>query len=182
MARACWPVHVLRATPDDVFIASPPLAFTVGLGGLLLFPLSFGASSVLLERPSPDLLLPAITRHRATVCFTAPTFFRMMAPIVGRYDLASLTKCVSAGEALPDATRQLFKQASGIEILDGLGSTEMIHIFISHAPDRVRRGAFRKRRAKAASRARLRGVVRGEAKGDIGSVAPPSSAVSSRRR
>jgi 2-aminobenzoate-CoA ligase len=103
--------------------------------------MSVGASTVLIERLTPESLLQTIQDFGASVCFTAPTFYRMMAPAVKGYDLASLKKCVSAGEALPDATRQLFKQASGIEILDGLGSTEMIHIFISHAPDRVRRGA-----------------------------------------
>jgi 2-aminobenzoate-CoA ligase len=140
-ACACWPVHVLRATPDDVFIGSPPLAFTFGLGGLLLFPLSFGASSVLLERPSPDLLLPAITRHRATVCFTAPTSYRAMAGMVSQHDLRSLRKCVSAGEALPAATRLLWKDATGIEMIDGIGSTEMLHIFISADEAHARPGA-----------------------------------------
>jgi 2-aminobenzoate-CoA ligase len=78
---------------------------------------------------------------KATVCFTAPTFYRQMAGLVPRFDISSLKKCVSAGEALPDATRQLFKEASGIEIIDGLGATEMIHIFISHTPESARRGA-----------------------------------------
>jgi 2-aminobenzoate-CoA ligase len=86
-------------------------------------------------------LLAAIERHRVTCCFTAPTYYRQMAAIALRFDLSSLRQCVSAGEALPDATRQLFKDATGIEIIDGLGSTEMIHIFISHTPERLRRGA-----------------------------------------
>lgn len=136
-----FPRSCLRPTREDVFCGTPPLAFTFGLGGMLCFPMSVGASTVLIERLTPDLLLQTIQDFGATVCFTAPTFFRMMAPLVKGYDLARLKKCVSAGEALPDATRQLFKRATGIEILDGLGSTEMIHIFISHAVDRVRRGA-----------------------------------------
>jgi len=136
-----FPRSCLKPVKEDVFCGTPPLAFTFGLGGMLCFPMRVGASTVLIERLTPELLLQTIQDFRATVCFTAPTFYRMMAPAVKGYDLRSLKKCVSAGEALPDATRQLFKQASGIEVLDGLGSTEMMHIFISHAPDRVRRGA-----------------------------------------
>jgi 2-aminobenzoate-CoA ligase len=90
-----------------VFIGSPPLAFTFGLGGLLVFPLAIGASTVLLEKASPDALLPAIARFKASVCFTAPTSYRAMAGHVGEHDLTSLRKCVSAGEALPAATRKL---------------------------------------------------------------------------
>src|SRR5438034_1254139 len=100
-----------------------------------------GASVVLVEKPTPELLLETIAKHKATVCFTAPTFYRQMAQLAPGRDLRSLKKCVSAGEALPDATRQMFKRATGIEIIDGIGSTEMIHIFISHTPERVRRGA-----------------------------------------
>jgi 2-aminobenzoate-CoA ligase len=128
----CWPRATLRASADDVFTGSPPLAFTFGLGGLLLFPMRIGASTLLVERPAPDALLDAISRHHATVLFTAPTSYRAMAPNVGTHDLSSLRKCVSAGEALPAATRQLWKDATGIEIIDGIGSTEMLHIFISH--------------------------------------------------
>jgi 2-aminobenzoate-CoA ligase len=131
-ACACWPKHVLRPTPDDVFIGSPPLAFTFGLGGLLLFPMSVGASTVLLEKASPELLPAAIAQYGATVCFTAPTSYRAMASQLAGHDLRSLRKCVSAGEALPAATRKLWKDASGIELIDGIGSTEMLHIFISH--------------------------------------------------
>jgi len=144
-ACACWPPHVLRATPDDVFIGSPPLAFTFGLGGLLLFPLSIGASAALVERASPEALLPAIGQYRASVLFTAPTSYRAMALQLaahpGKYDLTSLRKCVSAGEALPAATRALWKQATGIEIIDGIGSTEMLHIFISADETSARPGA-----------------------------------------
>jgi 2-aminobenzoate-CoA ligase len=137
----CFPRSCLQVTPDDVFCGTPPIAFTFGLGGMLCFPARFGASTVLIERLTPETLLQTIQDFRATICFSAPTFFRQMAPLAGRYELASLKKCVSAGEALPDATRQLFKQATGIEIIDGIGSTELIHMFISHTPERVRRGA-----------------------------------------
>ncbi|MED5618649.1 AMP-binding protein [Ideonella sp. BN130291] len=140
-ACACWPPHVLRATPDDVFIGSPPLAFTFGLGGLLLFPLSIGASSVLIEKATPEQLLPAIAQYKATVCFTSPTAYRAMAAAAPQHDLSSLRKCVSAGEALPAATRALWKQASGIEMIDGIGSTEMLHIFISADEQRAKPGA-----------------------------------------
>ena len=127
----CWPKSTLRANEDDVFIGSPPLAFTFGLGGMLLFPMRIGASTVLLEKASPELLLPAIGEYRATVCFTVPSSYRVMAAQVKGHDLASLAKCVSAGEALPAATRAQWKHATGIEIIDGIGSTEMLHIFIS---------------------------------------------------
>lgn len=140
-ACACWPRHVLRPTADDVFIGSPPLAFTFGLGGLLLFPLSVGASTVLLERASPDALPAAIAQYRATVCFTAPTSYRAMAGQLAGHDLSSLKKCVSAGEALPAATRKLWKEASGIEMIDGIGSTELLHIFISHDEAHAKPGA-----------------------------------------
>jgi len=137
----CFPRSCLDANESDVFCGTPPIAFTFGLGGMLCFPLRLGASTVLVERLSPDSLLETIQNFGATVCFTAPTMFRAMAGIATNYDISSLKKCVSAGEALPDATRQMFKRATGIEIIDGIGSTEMAHIFISHTPQRVRRGA-----------------------------------------
>jgi 2-aminobenzoate-CoA ligase len=137
----CFPRSCLKPTQDDIFCGTPPLAFTFGLGGLLCFPMRFGASTVLMERFTPDTLLATIQKSKATICFTAPTYYRQMASLARNYDLRSLKKCVSAGEALPDATRQLFKEASGIEIIDGIGATEMIHIFISHTPERARRGA-----------------------------------------
>jgi len=137
----CWPRSTLRATPDDVFTGSPPLAFTFGLGGLLLFPLRAGAATLLIERPSPDALLPAIAEHRATVLFTAPTSYRAMAGLVGTHDLSSLRKCVSAGEPLPAATRKLWREATGIELIDGIGATELLHIFISHDEAHARPGA-----------------------------------------
>jgi 2-aminobenzoate-CoA ligase len=132
---------VLRPSADDVFIGSPPLAFTFGLGGLLLFPLSVGASTVLVERPSPEALPAAIAQYRATVLITAPTSYRAMAPQVAAHDLRSLRKCVAAGEALPAATRALWKGATGIEIIDGIGSTELLHIFISHDEAHAKPGA-----------------------------------------
>ncbi|MCD2518866.1 AMP-binding protein [Massilia sp. G4R7] len=137
----CFPRHTLQSRSDDVFIGTPPLAFTFGLGGLLLFPLRVGAGAVLLEKLTPETLLTAIEEHRATVCFTAPTFYRQMAQLAGRFDVTSLTRTVSAGEALPLATRAAWKEASGLEMIDGIGATEMLHIFISAAGDEVRPGA-----------------------------------------
>ncbi|HKU47876.1 MAG TPA: AMP-binding protein, partial [Burkholderiales bacterium] len=141
----CFPRSVLKAGKDDVFCGTPPIAFTFGLGGMLAFPMRVGASTVLVEKHTPESLLETVERFKATVCFAAPVMYRGMAALLAssanKFDLSSLKKCVSAGEALPDATRQLFKEATGIEIIDGIGSTEMIHIFISHTPERVRRGA-----------------------------------------
>jgi len=140
-AALCWPPHVLRAVPDDVVIGSPPLAFTFGLGGLLVFPLSIGASTVLVEKATPDALPAAIAKHRATICYTSPTAYRAMAGQLAGHDLTSLRKCVSAGEALPAATRQLWQDTTGIRIIDGIGSTEMFHIFISATEEQARGGA-----------------------------------------
>ena len=137
----CFPRSCLKPTKDDIYIGTPPLAFTFGLGGLLCFPLRFGSSTALVEKLTPETLLESAQKFRANILFTAPTMYRALAGLWKNYDLRSLKKCVSAGEALPDATRQLFKKASGIEIIDGIGSTEMIHIFISHTPEAARRGA-----------------------------------------
>jgi 2-aminobenzoate-CoA ligase len=136
-----FPRSCLKVRADDVFCGTPPIAFTFGLGGMLAFPLRAGASTVLVEKLTPESLFETIARFRATVLFTSPVMLRAMAAIARNYDFSSLRTCVSAGEALPDATRQLFTQATGVEILDGLGSTEMIHIFISHTVERLRRGA-----------------------------------------
>ncbi len=133
--------YVLRANRDDRFIGSPPIAFTFGLGGLVLFPLRVGAAAVLLEKASPDDLLPAIGKLRATICFTAPTAFRSMLGKVAGHDLSSLRKCVSAGETLPAATFEAWLAATGIRIIDGLGSTEMLHIFIGSREEDMRPGA-----------------------------------------
>ncbi len=139
-----FPRHVIKPGPDDIFCGTPPLAFTFGLGGLLCFPLRVGASAVLAEKLTPDSLLELIQDFRATIVFTAPTFYRQMAALAGRYDIGSLQKSVSAGEALPDATRQLWKQSTGIEMIDGIGGTEMIHVFVSSPPEEVRPGAIGK--------------------------------------
>jgi 2-aminobenzoate-CoA ligase len=133
--------HVLRPTQEDVFIGSPPLAFTFGLGGLALFPMRVGASTLLLERPAPDDLLDAIRRFRPTVCFTAPTAYRALLDKMEPGDMKSLRKCVSAGEALPKATWDAWKAKTGIAILDGIGATEMLHIFIGAPEERIRPGA-----------------------------------------
>jgi 2-aminobenzoate-CoA ligase len=137
----CFPPHTLGSREDDVFIGTPPLAFTFGLGGLLLFPLRVGAAGVLLEKLTPEGLLSAIERYHATVCFTAPTFYRQMTPLVPKYDLGSLKKCVSAGEALPVATREAWRLATGIDMIDGIGATEILHIFISASGPDIRPGA-----------------------------------------
>ena len=133
--------YVLQPRPDDIFCGSPPLAFTFGLGGLLLFPLRVGASSLLLSKATADSLLAAIERHGCTVCFTAPTLYRAMVEHVPRFRLASLKKCVSAGETLPLAVFESWRNATGIQIIDGIGSTELLHIFISAAGDQIRPGA-----------------------------------------
>ena len=141
----CFPRSILKATADDRFIGSPPLAFTFGLGGLLLFPLRIGASTVLLEKTSPDRLLGAVGAHRASVLVTAPTTYRVIGSHLrsggASSDLSNLRKCVAAGEALPAPTRKLWKDATGIEIIDGIGATEMFHIFISHTEEEARPGA-----------------------------------------
>ncbi len=131
---------LLRPTSDDVFCGSPPLAFTYGLGGLLLFPLRVGASTVLTETPGPALL-EAIARHRCTFCFTAPTAYRAMLDGIQNHDLSSLRQCMSAGETLPRSTWEAFHQATGIRLVDGIGSTEMLHVFISAVGDDIRPGA-----------------------------------------
>ncbi len=144
-----WPRHVLRARPDDIVMGSPPLAFTFGLGGMLVFPMWAGASVYF---PSigytPQAMSALMFDVGATICYTAPTFYRQMAPhlqaLIAERGKPPLRICVSAGEALPDATRQLWKQASGIEMLDGIGATEMFHIFVSSPPDQVRQGAIGK--------------------------------------
>ncbi|WP_332815184.1 AMP-binding protein [Ramlibacter sp.] len=140
-----WPRHVLKATPDDIVMGSPPLAFTFGLGGLLVFPMWAGASVYFPDIPyTPEAMVKLIGEVGATICYTAPTFYRQMAPFARQHGVPTLRQCVSAGEGLPDATRQLWKQATGIEMCDGIGATEMFHIFISSAGADVRPGAIGK--------------------------------------
>ncbi len=137
----CFPRSTFSANADDIVCGTPPLAFTFGLGALTLFPMRFGASTVLVEQFNPETLLRTIQDYRVTACYTAPTGYRTMADMVGRFDLTSLRKCVSAGEHLPKPTAELWHQATGIKIIDGLGATEMLHIFISAADDDVRMGS-----------------------------------------
>ena len=138
--------QVLALGPADRCLGTPPLAFTFGLGGLLCFPLAARGTAVLVEKASPEVLLDVIAATRATVTFTAPTFYRLMALALqkepARFDTSSLRASVSAGEALPDATRVLWRETTGVEMLDGIGSTEMIHIFIAAAGTDVRAGAI----------------------------------------
>ncbi|GGX03414.1 AMP-binding protein [Undibacterium macrobrachii] len=137
----CFPRSILQSQPSDTFIGTPPLAFTFGLGGLLLFPLRIGATAVLLEKLTPETLLKSIDEYQATVCFTAPTFYRQMLPMVPNFFLKTLQKTVSAGETLPAATREAWQAATGLIMIDGIGATEMLHIFISAAGEHARSGA-----------------------------------------
>ncbi|NML34711.1 AMP-binding protein [Paraburkholderia antibiotica] len=137
-----FPRHVLKPSADDVFCGTPPLAFTFGLGGMLCFPLRVGASTVLIERLTPKSLLEVIERFHVSIVFTAPTFYRQMAPLIAQHDVSSLKKSVSAGEALPDSTRRLWRDASGIDMIDGIGGTELIHIFISSQGAEIRQNAI----------------------------------------
>ncbi|MDW6024690.1 AMP-binding protein [Mesorhizobium sp. BAC0120] len=128
--------EVLGVTPDDVFVGSPPLAFTFGLGGLAIFPLRFGAAATLLENASPPNMIEIIEKYRATISFTAPTAYRaMLAALDKGADLSSLRIAVSAGETLPAPVFEEWVKKTGKPILDGIGSTEMLHIFISNRLD-----------------------------------------------
>jgi 2-aminobenzoate-CoA ligase len=133
--------YVLQPHAEDVFTGTPPLAFTYGLGGLLLFPMRVGASSALIEKPTPETLLQALQDYRATTLFTSPTMYRTLVDLTPRYNLSSLKTCVSAGEPLPLPTYEAWLRATGIKIVDGIGSTEMLHIFISAAGDDIRPGS-----------------------------------------
>lgn len=125
--------EVLNVTPDDVFVGSPPLAFTFGLGGLAVFPLRFGATATLLEKASPPNMIEIIETYKATVCFTAPTAYRaMLAAMDDGADLSSLRAAVSAGETLPAPVYKAWMEKTGKPMLDGIGATEMLHIFISN--------------------------------------------------
>jgi 2-aminobenzoate-CoA ligase len=128
--------EVLGVTPDDVFVGSPPLAFTFGLGGLAIFPLRFGATATLLENASPPNMIEIIETYRATISFTAPTAYRvMLAALDAGADLSSLRIAVSAGETLPAPVFEEWTRKTGKPILDGIGATEMLHIFISNRLD-----------------------------------------------
>jgi 2-aminobenzoate-CoA ligase len=125
--------EVLGVVPDDVFVGSPPLAFTFGLGGLAIFPLRFGATATLLEDASPANMVEIIETYKATICFTAPTAYRAMLAAMDRgADLSSLRLAVSAGETLPAAVFEEWTRKTEKPILDGIGSTEMLHIFITN--------------------------------------------------
>jgi len=133
--------HVLKAGPNDIFCGSPPLGFTFGLGGLLLFPMRIGASTFLLPKVTAEGLLHAIDRQRCTVLFTAPRMYRVMADLVPGFNLSSLKKCVSAGETLPLPVFEAWQRATGLKIIDGIGSTEMLHIFIAAEGENICPGA-----------------------------------------
>ncbi len=133
--------HVLAAEPDDVFAGTPPLAFTFGLGGLVVFPFCVGASTLLLERASPGELADAIAGHRVSALFTAPTMYRALLGTGRAEALTGLRRCVSAGEHLPATVWTDFHEATGVKIIDGIGCTELLHIFISAAGNAIRPGA-----------------------------------------
>lgn len=136
-----FPQYALQPTPDDVFTGSPPLGFTFGLGGLVLFPFYYGASTFLIEKPSPEMLLKAISEHGITILFTAPTAYRVLTTLAKDFDVSSLRRCVSAGETLPLKVWNDWFEATGLKIIDGIGSTEILHIFISSTVDKMKPGS-----------------------------------------
>ena len=136
-----FPKYALQPTQNDVFTGSPPLGFTFGLGGLVLFPMYFGASTFLIEKPSPNVLLEAIQEHKITICFTAPTAWKIITTKVKEYNISSLRKCISAGEALPLKVWQDWYDTTNLKIIDGIGATEMLHIFISSNEENLKPGA-----------------------------------------
>jgi 2-aminobenzoate-CoA ligase len=133
--------HILRTGPDDIYAGSPPLGFTFGLGALLVFPLRFRAATVPIEAPAPATVLTAIERHGITCLFTAPFAYRALSAELAGRDLTSLKRCVSAGEFLPKSVSDTWFEKTGIRIIDGIGATEMIHIFISASGDEIRPGS-----------------------------------------
>ncbi|MDG2034451.1 MAG: AMP-binding protein [Rhodospirillales bacterium] len=136
----CFPRYVGKITPDDVITGTPPLAFTFGLGGVTLFPMRFGASTRFFPASGPEALFETIDKYHVTQTYTAPTAFRTMANLMKKYDLSSLRQGISAGETLPKATWEAFHEATGIRLIDGLGTTEMLHIFVSASPENMRPG------------------------------------------
>ncbi len=137
----CFPRYVLRPDPDDIFCGSPPFAFTYGLGGLVLFPMRIGASALLLEQAPPPQLIRGIQDFGATISFTAPTAYRAMLAMLDHHDISSLRKCVSAGETLPKPTFDAWHEKTGLRIIDGIGATELLHIFISSPEHEIRPGS-----------------------------------------
>ncbi|WP_184017294.1 AMP-binding protein [Sphingobium boeckii] len=133
--------HILKPRRDDVFACSAPIAFTFGLGALLIFPLLARATALTIERPAPAALLAAAAQHGVTILLTAPTAYKEMLHQLAGQDLSALRMCVSAGEHLPEATARAWHEATGVRIIDGIGATEMMHIFISAAGDDIRPGA-----------------------------------------
>jgi 2-aminobenzoate-CoA ligase len=135
--------NILSPTEDDIFTGHPPLAFTFGLGGLLVFPFRFGASVVLLDQFTPENMLKTIANYKATISFCAPTCYNMMMRLdeKGEYDLSNLRLGVSAGETLPKPIYEKWKAKYGVDLLDGIGSTEMLHIFVTNRPGDVKGGA-----------------------------------------
>jgi 2-aminobenzoate-CoA ligase len=133
--------HLLATSPDDVYAGSPPLGFTFGLGALLVFPLRFRAATVPIEAPAPAAVLGAVERHGVTCLFTAPIAYRALAGELAGRNLSSLKRCVSAGEYLPKAVSDLWFEKTGLRLIDGIGATEMIHIFISASGDAIRPGS-----------------------------------------
>ncbi len=136
----CFPTHVAGASASEVYTGTPPIAFTFGLGALLAFPLSVGAS-IAYSKPGPEPLLQTVQQHRCTTLYSTPTMFRALLDRLPDYDISSLKTCVSAGETLPKPTFDAWEAATGIRIIDGIGSTEMTHIFVSAAGADVRPGA-----------------------------------------
>ncbi|MGY9003933.1 MAG: AMP-binding protein, partial [Rhodospirillales bacterium] len=132
--------YITKLKPDDIVTGTPPMAFTFGLGGVTIFPMRFGASTRFLENPAPDHILETIQKYKITQIYTAPTAYRAMADIIKNYDVSSLRQGISAGETLPKTTWDAFHKATGIRLIDGLGSTELFHIFISAPPNEMRAG------------------------------------------
>jgi len=147
MWSACqaWPQTVLQASHQDIVMGTPPLAFTFGLGGLLLFPMAVGSSIYFPHGPlTPERMVQEMAQAQCTICYTAPTFYRQMADFIQLLPVPSLRICVSAGEALPEATRRRWLEVSGQNLLDGIGATEMFHIFISSPESEFKPGSLGK--------------------------------------
>ncbi len=137
----CYGAKVLKAAPEDRFVGSAPLAFTFGLGGMVLFPFRIGATAVLPDRTGPADLIDAIERHKASVIFTAPTAYRAMLDKLEGRDISSLRICVSAGETLPKPVFDAWQAKTGLPLMDGIGATEMLHIFIAAPREAIRPGS-----------------------------------------